>query len=107
VAWFHLVVAILLEVSGTTSMKLSHGFTVLGPSVAVLVFYGLSIVFLTFAVNRIDISIAYAVWSALGTAIVAAIGFVYFGEVVTAWKLIFLGLIIVGVVGLHLVAVAT
>jgi len=107
VAWFHLVVAILLEVSGTTSMKLSRGFSELGPSVAVFVFYGLSIVFLTLAIHRIDISVAYAVWSALGTAIVASIGIAYFGESVTVWKLMFLGLIVVGVVGLNLVSDAT
>ena len=101
-AWVYLVVAILFEVSGTTSMKLSQGFSQLGPSVAVFVFYSLSIAFLTLSIGRIDISIAYAIWSALGTALVATIGFVWFGEIVTAWKLFFLAIIVVGVVGLHL-----
>jgi small multidrug resistance pump len=105
-AWVYLVVAILLEVSGTTSMKLSRGFAELWPSVAVFVFYGLSMVFLTLAINRIDISIAYATWGAMGTAIVAAIGFLWFGEAVTAWKLFFLAVIVCGVVGLNLVDAA-
>jgi small multidrug resistance pump len=101
-AWVYLVVAILFEVSGTTSMKLSRGFSELWPSVAVVVLYGLSIVFLTLSIHRIDISIAYAIWSALGTALVATIGFVHFGEAVTAWKLFFLAVIVLGVVGLNL-----
>ena len=101
-AWVYLVVAILFEVSGTTSMKLSRGFSELWPSVAVFVLYGLSFVFLTLSIHRIDISIAYAIWSALGTALVATIGIVYFGEAVTAWKLLFLAVIVFGVVGLNL-----
>ena len=105
-AWVHLVIAILLEVSGTTSMKLSRGFSEFWPSVAVFGFYSLSIVFLTLAINRIDISIAYAIWSALGTAVVATIGIVWFGEAVTASKLFFLAVIVAGVVGLKLAEAA-
>ena len=101
-AWVHLVIAILLEVSGTTSMKLSRGFSEFWPSVGIFVFYGLSIVFLTLAINRINISTAYAIWSGLGTAVVATIGFVWFGEAVTASKLFFLAVIVAGVVGLNL-----
>jgi len=101
-AWVYLVAAILFEVSGTTSMKLSRGFSELGPSAAVFVFYSLSIVFLTLSIQRIDISIAYAVWSALGTALVATVGIVHFGEAVTASKLFFLAMIVLGVVGLNL-----
>lgn len=101
-AWVYLVVAILLEVSGTTSMKLSRGFAEFWPSVAVFGFYSLSIFFLTLAIGRIDISVAYAIWSALGTAVVAAIGICWFGEAVTAWKLTCLAVIVVGVVGLNL-----
>ena len=98
----YLIVAILLEVSGTTSMKLSRGFAEFWPSVAVFGFYGLSLVFLTLSISRIDISIAYAIWSALGTAVVATIGILWFGEAVTAWKLTCLAVIVAGVVGLNL-----
>jgi small multidrug resistance pump len=101
-AWIYLVVAILLEVSGTVSMKLSRGFTEPLPTVAIFVFYGLSIAFLTLAIQHIEISVAYAIWSALGTALVATIGILWFRELVTAWKVASLVLIIVGVVGLNL-----
>lgn len=102
VAWLYLVAAILLEVCGTTSMKLSRSFTVLAPTLAIFVFYGASIVFLTLAVHRIEIGVAYAIWSALGTAIVATIGILWFGESATAWKLASLVLVVAGVVGLQL-----
>jgi small multidrug resistance pump len=100
--WILLVVAIVLEVVGTANMKLSEGFSKLVPSVLVLFFYALSIVALTFAVNRLDVSVAYAVWSGMGTALVAMIGIWFFQESLTITKLIALGLIIVGVAMLHL-----
>jgi small multidrug resistance pump len=100
--WILLVVAIVLEVAGTTNMKLSEGFSKLIPSVLVLFFYALSIIALTFAVNRLDVSVAYAVWSGMGTALVAAIGLWFFQESLTTVKVVALGLIIAGVVMLHL-----
>ena len=100
--WILLVVAIVLEVAGTTNMKLSEGFSKLVPSVLVLFFYALSIIALTFAVNRLDVSVAYAVWSGMGTALVAMIGLWFFQESVTAIKAVALGLIVIGVVMLHL-----
>ncbi len=100
--WILLVVAIVLEVAGTTNMKLSEGFSKLVPSVLVLFFYALSIIALTFAVNRLDVSVAYAVWSGMGTALVAVIGLWFFQESLTSIKVVALGLIIVGVVMLHL-----
>jgi len=100
--WLFLVLAILLEVSGTTCMKLSQGFTKLVPSILLFVFYTLSMGMLTLALKRIDVSVAYAVWSGMGTALIATIGVLWFKEPVTALKLISIGLIIIGVVGLNL-----
>ena len=99
--WVLLIVAILLEVAGTTNMKLSEGFSRPVPSVLVLLFYALSIIALTFAVNRLDVSVAYALWSGMGTALVAIIGLWFFQESITIIKVVALGLIIVGVVMLH------
>ena len=100
--WILLTFAIVLEVAGTTNMKLSEGFSNLVPSVLVIFFYALSIIALTFAVNRLDVSAAYAVWSGMGTALVAMIGLWVFQESVTSVKVVALGFIIVGVVMLHL-----
>jgi small multidrug resistance pump len=101
-SWLYLVLAIVLEVSGTTSMKLSHGFTKIVPSVLMFVFYGLSLSALTLALKRIDVSVAYAVWSGLGTALIAAVGVLCLKEPLNALKVASLVLIIIGVIGLNL-----
>jgi small multidrug resistance pump len=100
--WLLLLGAIVLEVAGTTSMKLSNGFTKPVPSLLIFVFYAISFMLLTFTLKHINVSIAYAVWAGMGTALVAAIGIVYFAEPMSGFKLICVGLIILGVVGLNL-----
>lgn len=100
--WFFLAGTIALEVAGTISMKLSEGFTKLVPSVLLFVFYATSFVALTLALKKIEVSVAYAVWSGVGTALIAAIGILYFREAVTVLKFISILLIIVGVVGLNI-----
>ena len=99
--WLYLMLAILSEVSGTTSLKFSEGFTRPLPSVLVVVCYGLSFFMLSLTLKRIDVSVAYAVWSGLGTALIASIGFLWFKEPVTALKIASIGLIIIGVIGLN------
>lgn len=101
-AWVYLLLAILFEVTGTASMKLADGFQNLIPTVVIFVCYGISIAFLTMAVRTLDISVAYAIWSAVGMVLITAIGFVWFKEPASAWKLISIGIIIVGVVSLQL-----
>jgi small multidrug resistance pump len=101
-SWVYLVLAIIMEVTGTTNMKLSQGFTKLLPSILMFVFYGFSFAFLTLALKKIDVSISYAIWAGLGTALIATIGFLYFKEPITAIKIISIALIVFGVVGLTL-----
>jgi len=83
-------------------MKLSAGFTKTIPSILMFVFYLASLAVLTLALKKIDVSVAYAVWAGLGTALIATIGIVYFHESATLLKIISILLIIAGVVGLHL-----
>ena len=106
-AWLILAVSILFEVAGTTMMKLANGFTVIGPSIAVFVFYAISLTGLTFVLKTLDLSLTYAIWSGAGTAIVALIGIVFFNEALTAVRIISLILVIVGVFGLHLSSATT
>lgn len=98
----YLTAAIALEICGTTSLKLAEGFTRLGPSCAVIFCYAASFALLSLALRGIELSIAYAAWSGVGTAVVAAIGILWFGESVSTAKLVCLGLIVLGVAGLHL-----
>ena len=100
--WLFLAGAIVFEVAGTVSMKLSEGFTKLIPSIMVAVFYLISLAALTFALKKIDVSLAYAIWAGVGTAIIASVGIIYFKEPATAIKIISIGLIIAGVIGLNL-----
>jgi small multidrug resistance pump len=100
--WLYLIFAISFEVVGTTAMKLSDGFTKFWPSVAMGVFYVLSLGALTMALKKFDVSMAYAIWSGLGTALIAGIGIVFFKEPVTMLKFASIALIIAGVVGLNL-----
>ena len=100
--WLYLSLAILFEVGGTVALKMSNGFSVLGPSVVVVVSYGISILFLALVLKTMDVGTAYAVWAGLGTALVVIVGIFYFDEPATILRLVFLGMIIAGVVGLHL-----
>jgi len=100
--WLYLAGAILFEVAGTTSMKLSQGFSRLLPSILIFVFYAISFVSLTFAVKKIDMSVSYAIWSGIGTALIAIIGVYFFKESMTMLKIASIILIIIGVMGLNL-----
>ena len=100
--WLFLAAAILFEVAGTTSMKLSNGFTKLTPSILIFAFYAISFISLTYAVKKIDVSVSYAIWSGVGTALIAMIGVYYFKESMTTLKFFSLVLIILGVIGLNL-----
>ncbi|MBK1694926.1 hypothetical protein CKO09_09260 [Chromatium weissei] len=100
--WFFLAGAIALEVVGTTFMKLSDGLTKPLPIALMLTFYVLSFLALTLALKKIEVGVAYAVWSGVGTALIAIIGMMYFREAVTMLKFISISLIILGVVGINL-----
>ena len=101
-SWLYLFVAILLEVSGTIAMKLSEGFTRMAPLVTMFIFYGFGLTLLTLALKKIELSIAYAIWSGMGTALIGIVGIIWFKESMTVLKIISIILIIVGVIGLNL-----
>jgi small multidrug resistance pump len=104
--WLCLAGAIVLEIAGTTSMKLSQGFTRTLPSVLIFVFYALSFALMTVAVKRIDMSVSYAIWSGVGTSLIALIGVLWFRESLTAVQIGSIVLIISGVIGLRAGAAA-
>jgi small multidrug resistance pump len=100
-SWYFLLIAIIFGVLGTISLKLSDGLTRLKPSIYLTIFYSISFVGLTLALQYIDISIVYAVWSGVGTLLVAIIGVLLFKESVSIKKVISLFLIVFGVLGIH------
>jgi len=99
---FYLVIAIIFEVAGTTCMKLSYGFTKAVPSILMIILYLLSLGSLTLALKKMDVSVAYAIWAGIGTALIVTVGILWFKEPVNALKIISIGLIIIGVIGLNL-----
>jgi small multidrug resistance pump len=105
VYWLALAGAIALEIAGTVSMKLSHGFTRPLPSILLFVFYALSFTLMTIAVKRIDISVSYAIWSGVGTAMIALIGVGWFREPLSSIQIVSLVAIAAGVIGLRAGAV--
>ncbi len=96
--WMYLLVAIFLELAGTTSMKLSDGFTNLIPSILIYVFYGLSFALFPLSLKGIELSTGYAIWSGLGTTLTCVIGFYFFNESVNLTKITALVAIIGGCV---------
>jgi len=99
--WLYLALAIVFEIAGTTCVKLSQGFARLTPSLFILPLYVVSFILLTLAVKVIPISLAYAIWAGVGTAIIAVIGFFIFDEPISMTKVACIGLILVGIFGLH------
>ncbi|GFZ31644.1 hypothetical protein CSC2_21700 [Clostridium zeae] len=104
--WIYLILAIGFEIIATTLMKTSNGFSKLLPTLGSLIGYGICFTFLSMALKKIDVSVAYAVWSAAGLVIISIIGVVLFKESVSALKIISILLIILGVVGLNLSGVS-
>ena len=102
--WFWLFLAIFLEVAATVLMKLSNGLTRATPTIGMFVLYGLSFLPMTIALKQMEIGAVYAIWSAVGTALVAVLGVVLFHEPANALKVLAIGLIIAGVVCLDLSA---
>jgi small multidrug resistance pump len=92
------LVAIFCEVAGTTSMKLADGFSKPLFSVAVFIFYGLSFTILIFVLKKLEVSSVYAVWSGMGTLLVAIIGIMFLNENASFEKLIGIAITIFGVV---------
>ena len=79
--WLILALGIVFEVLGTICMKYAEGFTKLVPSILVFVFYGMALAALVFVLEKMDVSIAYGIWASVGTALIAAIGMIWFGPV--------------------------
>lgn len=99
--WVYLFFAIVLEIAGTVSMKLSQGFTKLWPSMFMIIFYILAFSSLNLSLKQVPVSVAYAIWSGLGTAAIAVIGYLVFQESMTLLKGVSILLIILGVIGLN------
>ena len=101
-AWVYLTLAGLFEIAWALGLKKTEGFTKLWPSVYTLGTMAISIYLLSIAVARLPVGTAYAVWTGIGAAGTAILGMVIFGESRDWPRLVCIGLILCGVVGLKL-----
>lgn len=104
-AWLQLLIAGVLETGWAVGLKYTEGWTRPGPSVAVVVTMIASMWLLGRAAgqaaNQIPIGTAYPVWTGIGAVGTAILGMVFFGESRDAMRLVCIGLIVLGVLGLH------
>lgn len=101
-AYAFLFAAIASEIATTIVLKYTDGLTRPAPSAAVVVGYAITFWLFAQALKSIPVSAAYAIWSALGTAAIAAIGFTLLGEPASATTVVGIALIVAGVVAVHL-----
>ena len=101
-AWLVLVVAIAIEVVATSLLPRAHGVRTPGWSSAVLGLYAVSIWLLTVVVREIPVSIAYAVWSGLGTVGIVVVGYLLLNETLDPVKVGAIAMIVAGVLVLNL-----
>jgi quaternary ammonium compound-resistance protein SugE len=101
-AWLALAVAGLFETGFAVSLKLSHGMTRLWPTVSFAACALLSFVLLNFALRTLEVGTSYAVWTGIGATGTAIAGLIFLGEAVSTLKLVSIGLILAGIVGLNL-----
>jgi small multidrug resistance pump len=97
-----LLVAIVLEVIGTTALQMSQQFTRPGPIVVLVVCYTAAFYCLSVTLKTIPVGIAYAIWSALGIVLISLVGLVFFRQKLDLPALIGLALIIAGVLVVNL-----
>lgn len=101
-SWVILVIAGLLEIGWAIGLKYTEGFTRLWPSVATVIALLASFLLLGLAMRTLPVGTAYAVWVGIGAVGTAILGIVLFGESATVLRLVSLGLICAGIVGLKL-----
>ncbi|GJL67991.1 MAG: multidrug transporter [Nitrospirales bacterium] len=99
--YVYLFLAIVAEVIATSSLKASEGFTKLGPSLLVVFGYVAAFFLLSLVLRTMTVGIAYAIWSGVGIILLAIVGAVAFREIPDMPAVIGMGLIIAGVIVIH------
>ena len=101
-AWFYLFIAGIFEIFWAVGIKYCDGFKITLPLVLVIISMTLSVIFLGLATRTIPMSIAYAVWTGIGIIGVFTYGLFIFKDPISVKNIIFVGMILIGIVGLKL-----
>ncbi|GAK47858.1 small multidrug resistance protein [Secundilactobacillus oryzae JCM 18671] len=100
--WIELFIAGIFETVWATTMKFSHGFTRLGFTIATIVGMTASFVFLARATKTLPLSIAYPIWTGIGAVGSILVGVVLFKDVLSPLTWVFVGFLLIGIVGIKL-----
>lgn len=100
--WWYLALAIVAEVLATSALKAAEGFTRPLPSLVVVLGYAIAFYLLSLTLKVVPVGIAYAIWSGVGTGLIALLGWLLFGQALDAAALLGLALIVAGVVVIQL-----
>ena len=102
--YVHLVIAIVMEVIGTSALKATQGFTVLLPSLIVVGGYALAFYFLSLTLKVMPVGVTYAIWSGLGVVLVAVVAAVVYRQIPDLWSMLGIALILMGVIVINLLS---
>ena len=103
-AWIHLIIAGFLEIFWAISLKYTDGFSRLWPSVLTIAGMIASFYFLAQALKTIPVGTGYAIWTGIGAAGTAILGIILFSEPASWPRLVCIGLIVTGIIGLKATA---
>lgn len=98
----YLLAAILCEVIATSALKAAEGFTRLGPSLIVVIGYGLAFYCLSLTLRTIPVGIAYALWSGIGIVLIALAGWILYRQPLDLPAIVGMALIVAGVLVINL-----
>lgn len=102
IAYLYLILAVIAETIGTTALQASQQFTRPIPSIVVVVGYAVSFALMSLTLRYMPVGIVYAIWSGLGIVLIAALGFVVFGQRLDLPAVIGLAMILSGILVIHL-----
>ena len=105
--WLFLGIAIVAEVTATSALKASEGFSRLWPSAVVVLGYGVAFYFLSLTLRTVPVGVAYAIWSGVGIVLVALLSWWLFGHKLDLAALLGMGLIVAGVLVMNLFSSST
>ena len=101
-AYIFLAVAIITEIFGASMLKLSEGFTRALPAFGTVIGYGISFYFLSLTLKLLPISITYATWAGVGTALTAVIGVLFWKETFSLQTVLGVSALVIGVALLNM-----
>ena len=105
--YVYLIIAVAAETIGTSALQASQQFSRLGPSIVVVISYGLAFYLLSLTLRTLPVGIMYAIWSGLGIVLIAFIGWIVFGQRLDLPAVLGMSMILGGILVIHLFSATT